>query len=209
MAYGMVNLPTGRMKSREGTVVDADDLFDEMEALARQATLERATDGAPENLDERARVIAMAALKFMLLKVSPRTTILFDPQASITFEGDTGPYVLYAYARISSVLRKAGTLPTEAVDASALDLPEERLLALRCAQYPETMQRAAAALDTSILAGYLLDLAKDFSRFWRSCPVLAAPTAAERLARLRLSVTVRDILQDGLATLTIGTLDAM
>jgi arginyl-tRNA synthetase len=209
MAYGMVNLPTGRMKSREGTVVDADDLFDEMEALARQATLERATDGAPENLDERARAIAMAALKFMLLKVSPRTTILFDPQASITFEGDTGPYVLYAYARISSVLRKAGALSSEAVDWGSLGLPEERLLALRCAQYPETVQRAAAALDTSILAGYLLDLAKDFSRFWRSCPVLAAPTAAERLARLRLCVIVRDILQDGLSTLTIGTLDAM
>jgi arginyl-tRNA synthetase len=209
LAYGMVNLPTGKMKSREGTVVDADDLIDEMEALARQATLERAGDNPPENLEERARVIAMAALKFMLLKVSPRTTILFDPQASITFEGDTGPYVLYAYARLSSVLRKAGAQSTEPVDWSVLGLPEERLLALRCAQYPETMQRAAATLDTSVLAGYLLDLAKDFSRFWRSCPVLAAPSAAERLARLRLCLVVRDILRDGLSTLTIGTLEAM
>lgn len=209
MAYGMVNLPTGRMKSREGTVVDADDLFDEMESLARAATLERAGADVPENLDERARVIGMAAIKFMLLKVSPRTTIMFDPQASITFEGDTGPYVLYAYARISSMLRKAGALASDPVDWGVLGATEERSLALRCALYPETVQKAAAELDTSVLACYLLDLAKDFSRFWRSCPVLAAPTAAERQARLALSVLVRDILRDGLSTLGIGTLESM
>ena len=209
MAYGMVNLPTGRMKSREGTVVDADDLVDEMERLARAATLERASEGAPENLDERARVIGMAALKFMLLKVSPKTTIMFDPQASVTFEGDTGPYVLYAYARLCSMLRKAGSLSAEPVDWSALGAPEERALALRCAQYPETVQAAAAALDTSVLACFLLDLSKDVSRFWRSCPVLSAPTPAERHARLALSVLVREILRDGLSALTIGTLESM
>jgi arginyl-tRNA synthetase len=209
MAYGMVTLPSGKMKSREGTVVDADDLFDEMEDLARKATLERAAEGVPEDLEERTRVIAMAAIKFMLLKVSPRTTILFDPQASITFEGDTGPYVLYAYARICSVLRKAGALPQGEPDWSLLGAPEERALALRCALYPETVRKAAAELDTAVLAGYLLDLAKDFSRFWRSCPVLAAPSAAERHARLSLSLVVRDVLQDGLDTLTIGTLESM
>jgi arginyl-tRNA synthetase len=209
MAYGMVNLPTGKMKSREGTVVDADDLFDEMEDLARKATLERATEGIPEDLDERVRVIAMAAIKFMLLKVSPRTTILFDPQASITFEGDTGPYVLYAYARICSMVRKAETLSPGPVDWAVLGTPEERSLALRCALYPETVRKAAAELDTSVLACYLLDLAKDFSRFWRSCPVLAAPSAAERHARLSLSLVVRDILRDGLNALTIGTLESM
>ncbi len=209
MAYGMVNLPSGKMKSREGTVVDADDLVTEMEALARAATLERAGEEVPADLDERARAIGLAALKFMLLKVSPRTTILFDPQASITFEGDTGPYVLYACARISSVLRKAGNSPAGAVDWSVLGAPEERSLALRCALFPETVQKAAAELDTAVLAGYLLDLAKDFSRFWRSCPVLSAPTPAERQARLALSVLVRDILQDGLSTLTIQTLESM
>ncbi|NLF18668.1 MAG: arginine--tRNA ligase [Lentisphaerae bacterium] len=209
MAYGMVNLPSGKMKSREGTVVDADDLVTEMESLARAATLERAGEEVPADLDERARAIGLAALKFMLLKVSPRTTILFDPQASITFEGDTGPYVLYACARISSVLRKAGSSPEGAVDWSVLGAPEERSLALRCALFPETVQKAAAELDTAVLAGYLLDLAKDFSRFWRSCPVLSAPTPAERQARLALSVLVRDILQDGLSTLTIQTLESM
>ncbi len=108
MAYGMVNLPSGKMKSREGTVVDADDLFDEMAELARNATLERVPEGEkqPEDLEHRAAVISMAALKFMLLKVNPRTTITFDPNAAIKFEGDTGPYVLYAYARLSSMLRQ-------------------------------------------------------------------------------------------------------
>lgn len=209
MAYGMVNLPTGKMKSREGTVVDADDLFDELEELARAATLERAGE-APEDLAERARAIGMGALKFMLLKVNPKTTMLFDPQASLRFEGDTGPYVLYAYARISSMLRRAGTeaLAGE-VDWSALAAREEKALALRCAQYPETMRKAADNLDASLLTGYLLDLAKDFSKFYQACPVLAAETPALVRARLELAARVRSLLRDGLEALTIQTLESM
>ncbi|MBN2448975.1 MAG: arginine--tRNA ligase [Lentisphaeria bacterium] len=210
MAYGMVHLPSGRMKSREGTVVDADDLVQELEDLARAATLERAGAEVPEDIEERARVIGMAALKFMLLKVSPRTTLLFDPEASMTFEGDTGPYVLYAYARIRSMLRKAEAMPDEdRVDWAALGSAEEKALALRCAAYPDVVRKAAAELDSSALAGYLLDLAKDFSRFYRSCPVLSAPAAAQRDARLLLSDRVRAILRDGLETLTIGVLESM
>lgn len=217
MAYGMVNLPSGKMKSREGTVVDADELFDEMETLARDATVEKAGDDLPENLDERARVISMAALKFMLLKVNPKTTIMFDPQASIKFEGDTGPYVLYAYARISSMLRKAaaasdvaaGEVAAGALDWALLKEPAERMLALRCALYPELLQKAARDLDSSALAGYLLDLAKDFSGFYRNCPVLNADDASLRTTRLALSETVRVILADGLQALTINTLESM
>ncbi len=214
MAYGMVNLPTGKMKSREGTVVDADDLIAEMTDLARTATLEKAGDDAPENLDERAAVISMAALKFMLLKVNPKTTIMFDPQASIKFEGDTGPYVLYAYARIASMLRKAadnGMLPPQdaVIDWAILNDPAERSLALRCAGYPERLQKAARELDSSTLAGYLLDLAKDFSSFYRNCPVLTAPEPALRAARITLSARVREILRDGLGALTITPLESM
>jgi arginyl-tRNA synthetase len=211
MAYGMVNLPSGKMKSREGTVVDADELFDEMEELAREATRERAGDQLPENLDERARVISMAALKFMLLKVNPKTTMMFDPQASIKFEGDTGPYVLYAYARISSMLRKAAAegFKAAAPDWSLLKEDSERSLALRCALYPEQLQKAARDLDSSTLASYLLDLAKDFSAFYRNCPVLSAEDASLRDARLALSDTVRVILADGLKALTINTLESM
>lgn len=211
MAYGMVNLPSGRMKSREGTVVDADDLFVEMTALARQATLERAEAGAPpENLEERARVIGMGALKFMLLKVNPKTTILFDPEAALKFEGDTGPYVQYACARISSMLRKAGPGALDApVDWSVLGTPEEKDVALRCAAFGSTVRQAAAELDTAGLANYLLDLAKAFSRFYRECSVLNAPTAELRRARLELSRRVRLILVSGLRALTIETVEAM
>lgn len=211
MPYGMVNLPSGKMKSREGTVVDADDLFDEMERLAREATLEKAGGNPPDDLDKRAAVIGMAALKFMLLKVNPRTTIMFDPGASIKFEGDTGPYVLYAYARISSMLRKAADadVMTDKVDWGTLTAPAERALALRCALYPEAVRKAARELDSSTIASYLLDLAKDFSSFYRSCPAMNAPTPELRTARLALSSRVRELLKDGLATLTIDTLESM
>lgn len=211
MAYGMVNLPSGKMKSREGTVVDADDLMDEMADLARQATLERAGDAVPENIDERAHVISLAALKFMLLKVNPKTTIKFDPQASITFEGDTGPYVLYAYARISSMLRKAATAGIDAtkVDWSLLNDPNEHKLALRCALYEESLHKAARDLDSSALANYLLDLAKDFSTFYRNCPVLNADDDALKATRLELSSRVRTLLATGLNALTIQTLESM
>lgn len=214
MAYGMVNLPSGKMKSREGTVVDADDLMDAMTELSREATLEKAGEQAPENLEERAAVIGMAALKFMLLKVNPKTTIMFDPQASIKFEGDTGPYVLYAYARISSMLRKAEETGIQPIvknesDWALLKEPAEKALALRCALYPTSLHKAARELDSSVLAAYLLDLAKDFSAFYRLCPVLSAPDEQLRQARLTLSDRVRAILKDGLNTLTINTLESM
>ena len=213
MAYGMVNLPTGKMKSREGTVVDADDLFDEMTRLAREATLARVPDGQnpPDDLEERANAIGMAALKFMLLKVSPRTTIMFDPNAAIKFEGDTGPYVLYAYARISSMLRQPelAAVDTSKVDWSLLATPDEHRLALRCAKYAEAIHKAARELDSSALAAYLLDLAKDFSAFYNHCSVKNAETPALQAARLALSKTVRDLLGDGLHTLTIQTIESM
>ena len=209
LPYGMVHLPSGKMKSREGTVVDADDLFDEMERLAREATLERSPE-CPADIDTRAAVIGMAALKFMLLRVNPKTAIMFDPEASIKFEGDTGPYVLYAYARISSMLRKAGTDAfADPVDWAVLGTPEEKDLALRCADYTETVQHAAREYDTSALANYVLGLAKAFSRFYRDCPVLAAPSPAVRRARLELSRRVQCLLKDGLSALSIDTLESM
>ena len=213
MAYGMVNLPSGKMKSREGTVVDADDLFDEMASLARQATLERVPEGQqpPADLEERAAVISMAALKFMLLKVNPRTTITFDPNAAIKFEGDTGPYVLYAYARLSSMLRQPGVAELVGKDPKweVLCEPAERRLALRCAKYPEALAKAARELDSSALAAYLLDLSKDFSTFYNHCPVKNAQDAEVKTARVALCGIVRDIIGDGLHTLTIQTLESM
>ena len=212
LAYGMVNLPSGKMKSREGTVVDADDLFDEMRDLARAATLER-LNGAPvpEDLEERSEIIGMGALKFMLLKFNPKTTILFDPQASLKFEGDTGPYVQYACARINSIERKSADQKTgaENSDWSLLKKEEERRLALLCAAYPDVLRSAAEKLDCSVLASHLLEVAKAFNRFYRECPVLTAESEPLRHARLALCYAVRDLLTDGLNTLTIQVPSAM
>ena len=208
LAYGMVNLPQGKMKSREGTVVDADELFDGMTELARQKTLEK-WEEVPDDIDRRAHVIAMAAIKLMLLKVGLRSIIKFDPEAAIRFEGDSGPFLLYNYARIASLKRKTANadLP-ETVDWSLLGEPTERALAIRCAGYVEVLRRAAREFDTSLLSGYLIDLARDFSSFWNACPVLKAkPTLAR--TRLELCSVVAAILGDGLDTLTIDKLESM
>lgn len=212
LAYGMVNLPTGKMKSREGTVVDADDLFDEMTGLARAATLERCDNQPPPDIDSRAAIIGMGALKFMLLKFNPKTTIMFDPQASLKFEGDTGPYVQYACARINSIAAKAaerGIAIDGHADWSLLSAAEEKNLAILASFYPQTLREAAGKMDCSILVAYLLDLAKAFNRFYRECPVLAAESQPLVKARMTLCLRIRDILADGLKTLTIDVPQAM
>jgi arginyl-tRNA synthetase len=211
--YGMVNLPSGKMKSREGTVVDADDLFDEMHSLAKEATIERCGDDVPGDIEERSEIIAMGALKFMLLKFNPKTTIKFNPEESVKFEGDTGPYVQYACARISSMLRKAEekdiNLESVEIDWGLLSSSFEKNLSVRAFQYPSVLKRGGELLDCSGIVNYLLELAKDFSRFYRECPVLTAETDELRNARLEISRRVRDILKDGLKTLTIDVPEAM
>jgi arginyl-tRNA synthetase len=213
LAYGMVNLPTGKMKSREGTVVDADDLFDEMESLAKSAALERAGEGKiPEDLGRRSEIVGIGAIKFNLLKFNPKTTIMFDPQASIKFEGDTGPYVQYACARINSIERKsleANLMPVDVVDWGLCSTMEEKELSVRISQYPDALRNAAEKMDCSGLCEYLLDLAKSFNRFYREHSVLNADSEQLRKARIALCFRTRDILADGLRTLTMDVPDAM
>ena len=214
LSYGMVNLPTGKMKSREGTVVDADDLFDEMASLAMEACRERGGEElSPEELKSRGEIIGLGALKFMLLKFNPKTTIMFDPAASLRFEGDTGPYVQYVAARIQSIRRKAAErgieFSPEKVDWSRLGHEAEKLLAVTASFYPSVLQLAAERRDCSGLVEYLLNLGKAFNSFYRECPVLAAETPELAAARLALSSAVREIIADGLETLTIGIPDAM
>ncbi len=214
LSYGMVNLPSGKMKSREGTVVDADDLFDEMTALAEAACRERGGDGmAPEELQARSEMIGLGALKFMLLKFNPRTTMTFDPAASLKFEGDTGPYVQYVAARINSIERKAGerglNFRSDAVDWSLLSHECEKALAVKLYFYPEVLRNAAVKRDCSGLVEYLLELCKAFNRFYRECPVLNAETPALASSRLALADAVRRVVADGLGTLTIGVPEAM
>ncbi len=211
--YGMVNLPGGRMKSREGTVVDADNLFDEMAELARAATLDRCGSSIPENIDERAETIGMGAVKFMLLKVNAKTTMTFDPEASIKFEGDTGPYVQYAYARIASILRKFenqhGDEANAAIDWKKLSSKEEKFVALQCARYGDILKKSAYDCDPAYLTNYLLELTKDFNRFYKNNSVLSAKNTCLKITRLELCKRVQLILKDGLSVLGIETLKAM
>ena len=214
LAYGMVNLPSGKMKSREGTVVDADNLFDEMVDLAKQATLERCGENIPEEINKRAEIIGLGALKFMLLKFNPKTTIMFDPQASIKFEGDTGPYVQYVCARINSILKKAkeqygDDCINAKVNWELLNSKWEKHLAILSAFYKNALITSAKKLDCSGLIAYLINLAKAYNSFYRECSVLNAETEELRNARLALSAAVKTILKDGLNTLTIDIPDAM
>ena len=214
LSYGMVNLPSGKMKSREGTVVDADDLFAEMSDLAAQACRERGgNDLTEEEIRKRGRMIGMGALKFMLLKFNAKTTMMFDPAASVRFEGDTGPYVQYVCARINSIERKAAErgidFAADRVDWSLLNAPEEKALSALAAFYPNALLTAAERRDASSLVEYLLEFAKAFNRFYRECPVLAAPAPEVAAARLALCMAAREILLDGLHTLTIEVPDAM
>lgn len=213
LSYGMVNLPTGKMKSREGTVVDADDLFDEMVNLAKVACEERDSSLDKNIVAERAEIIGLGALKFMLLKFNAKTTIMFDPAASIRFEGDTGPYVQYVCARINSIERKAkekdASLLAKAPNWSLLDKKEEKKLAAILSMYGSVLKSAAAKKDCSPLVEYLLNVAKTFNKFYRECPVLTADSEELLVARLNLSLACKKVLTDGLNTLTIQVPDAM
>lgn len=214
LSYGMVNLPCGKMKSREGTVVDADDLFDELFVLAKNATLERFADKKiPDDIDKRAEIIAMGALKFMLLKFNPKTTITFDPQASVKFEGDTGPYVQYACARINSILNKCSEkgfiFCPQFANFAALSSKEERALSVNLALYNPALHLAIEKLDPSVISNYLLSLAKSFSRFYRDHSIINAENDGIRNARLALALSVRDVLKEGLSLLGIDVPEAM
>jgi arginyl-tRNA synthetase len=213
LAYGMVNLPDGKMKSREGTVVDADELMDELERLARAEIIEKSNGETPADIDHRQAVIGIGAMKFMLLKVGAKTTMKFDPNASVKFEGDTGPYVQYACARVAGILRGAASLGVDLaapVDLALLGHDSERALAMLAAGYPAVVQKAAADLDTSGLASYLLELAKAFHKFYHDCPVVKEDTPPDlRAARLHLCTVTRHLLRTGLATLGIDVLESM
>jgi len=170
-------------------------------------------DDIPADIDERSEIIGMGALKFMLLKFNPKTTISFDPQASVKFEGDTGPYVQYACARINSIIKKAelaGITSDDTVDWELLSSDFEKNLSIRALFYPDIIKTAASKMDCSILVSYLLDLSKDFSRFYRECPVLSNSNTKEiKVARVAMCCKIRDILTDGLKTLTISVPSAM
>lgn len=196
LSYGMVDLPTGKMKSREGTVVDADDLIQEVVDSARAVTtaLGKLDDFTEAEKDVLFEQIGLAALKYYLLKVDPKKRMLFDPAASIDLQGHTGPFIQYTYARIKSLLRKA-----EVVDRSSLLeqrttitalLPEERTVLKMLHHFPAVLNEAATKLDPSSLANHTYELVKAYNHFYQTVPVLKEEDATKRDFRLALSAAV-------------------
>lgn len=196
-SYGMVELPEGKMKSREGTVVDADDLMDEMVATAREVSAERGQlDGCtPAQIADITEMVGLGALKYFLLKVDPRKNMLFNPKESIDFNGNTGPFIQYTHARICSVLRKAAD-EGYAIGEYVTVKPEEREIALiqRLADYPSIVAGAGQQLSPAMIANYAYDLAKEYNQFYHDCSILRETDVTKRSLRLALSeVTARTI----------------
>ncbi|MDR3192537.1 MAG: arginine--tRNA ligase [Treponema sp.] len=213
LSYGMVNLPEGRMKSREGTVVDADDLMDRLRDMALEEIREKDREEDVGDPGVVAEKIALGALHYFLLQVSPAKDMLFDPKESLSFNGNTGPYLQYMGARISALLRKAlvrgGSSREGDYDPALLSGDAEWELLKSLAAYPETVAAAAAGMDPSLLTAYLYELSKCFSRFYHDCPVLSAESPGLVRARLALSRAVLRVLKDALELVCIPFLEAM
>lgn len=231
LSYAMVYLPEGKMKSREGTVVDADDLIEQMSALAKQEIESRIKNqeskkmdsGLPstglvetgmteEELNRRAQIIALGAIKFYMLKQKPTTDIYFDPKESISFEGHTGPYCQYAYARARSILRgiksEIEILKPE-IQYGLLGDTEERILLQKLEQFPEVIMRAAEEYNPALIATHIFETAQAFNAFYTTHPVAKAETDSLRSARLAMVHAAAQVIHNGLAILGIETLEQM
>lgn len=215
LSYGLVNLPSGRMKSREGTVVDADDLIDSLKASARKAIEERGRDGSVGDPDDVAEKVALAALHYYMLQATPAKDMLFNPEESLSFNGNTGPYLQYMGARINSVLRKAdeaGVRPDSSEQAVALLSAEDEWTLIKLlGDYPAVVARAAENLDPSGLAAYAYETAKAFSKFYQTCPIVAvvSENAALAGARLYLAQCTLQVLKDAMTLLIVPYLEKM
>ena len=202
-SYGMVELPNGKMKSREGTVVDADELMDEMIGTAREMSQEpgRLEGLSEEEKENVLRIIGLGALKYFILKVDPRKNMLFNPQESIDFNGNTGPFIQYTYARIQSLLRKS-TDDIDSVDISAVSPNEkETSLIQRLADFTTAVADAGKNYSPALIANYVYDLAKEFNQFYHDYSILREEDKAVRVFRLKLSRTVGDIIARALSLL--------
>ncbi len=212
LAYGLVNLPEGRMKSREGTVVDADDLLDEVSALAKDEIKNRDPEVTTDELSARSEKIALAALRFMLLKVNPVSTMVYNPKESVSFDGDTGPYILYTFARIRRMLRDSGLDLKSAVgnfDPTLLGAPTEVALARALLRFNRATARAAAEFSPAVVCTYLHDLAQAYNAYYQEVPVLRATPDALKHSRLLISSATANVLERGCALLGIAMVDRM
>ena len=215
LSYGMVELPEGKMKSREGTVVDADDLIKKMYEEAKATSNESGKlEGLPEEEKDRLyHMIGLGALKYFIIKVDPKKTMLFDPKESIDFNGNTGPFIQYTHARICSILRKAAEQGiaygvAQIPDDVALSPKEVRLVKLLAA-YPQKVQEAADALSPAIIANYAYDLAKEFNQYYHDTPILKEEDAVLLKTRLVLIETLASVLRKATGILGIELPDRM
>tara|TARA_B100000809_G_scaffold49621_1_gene44591 strand:- start:16180 stop:17955 length:1776 start_codon:yes stop_codon:yes gene_type:complete len=210
LSYGMVDLPSGKMKSREGTVVDADDLMQEMTNTAREISQElgKLEGYSDEKKDELYTTIGMGALKYYILKVDPKKRILFDPKESIDFNGNTGPFIQYTYARIQSILRKADFDYTAPISDIAIS-DKERAVIKQIQLYPEAIQLAAKNQSPALIANYTYDLVKDYNSFYQSSYILGCEDENLKIFRTQLSSKVGQIIKSGFELLGINVPERM
>jgi arginyl-tRNA synthetase len=213
LSYGMVELPHGKMKSREGTVVDADDLMQEMYDTAKITTEElgKIDDFSEEQANELFRNISLGALKYFILKVDPKKQMMFNPAESIDFNGNTGPFIQYTHARIQSVLRKASDLDFQK-ESLALDIEiedKEKALLKQLAHYPALIDQAARNYSPSMIANYVYELVKDYNKFYQDISILKEENLQKKIFRLKLSKEVAQVISSGMALLGIQVPERM
>ena len=212
LSYGMVDLPSGKMKSREGTVVDADDLITEMAETAEQISEELGKlDGYSDSeKQELYKIIGLGALKYYILKVDPRKRILFDPKDSIDFQGNTGPFIQYTYARIQSILRKADLKNSKILVGVEMPIHEkEKELLKQILLFPEVIQNAADNHSPALVANYTYDLVKEFNSFYQNVSILGADSDTEKVFRVQLSKTVASTIKNAFQLLGIEVPERM
>ena len=213
LSYGMVNLPNGRMKSREGTVVDADDLLKNLSDLAKAEIIEKEREAMVGDIDETSRKIALGALNYYLLQVSPSKDMIFNPDESIAFSGNTGPYLQYMGARISSMLSKFGESEESyagvAFDPTLLSGDDEKSLIKLIASYPEAVKKAGEGYDPSVVCALLYDISKTFSHFYHDNQILKAETRELVVARIALVKMVLQVLKNAFALVGVPFLESM
>jgi arginyl-tRNA synthetase len=206
LSYGMVDLPGGKMKSREGTVVDADDLIAEMIQTAAEISsqLGKLEDYSTAQKQELYRMIGLGALKYYILKVDPKKRILFDPEESVDFQGNTGPFIQYTYARIQSILRKAPSGAEMAGVPAEMELhPKEKELIKQLELFPETVQLAAENYSPALIANYTYELVREFNSFYQQVSILGEPEKERLELRVQLSKKVGEVVQSAFKLLGI------
>lgn len=210
LSYGMVELPHGKMKSREGTVVDADDLMQEMYLTAKEKAQELGKlEHLPEEDKERSyEIVGQGALKYYMLKVDPKKKMLFNPEESIDFNGNTGPFIQYTYARIQSLLEKAGYEPQDLADDIEINAYEKELIT-HLGNFKTVVSKAAETLSPAQLANYIYDLVKSYNSFYQNNPILNQEDAAVKNLRLKLSALTAKTIKRGLELLGIGVVNRM